>query len=129
MIKAIFGGSNPFGALHVTIHGSVITYGAVLNALLNFVIGVVELRDRGRGDLLPGDQAGQRADGQVGTDPDRGVHARMPGVPVQGAGPGDPLRLLHLDADDHRRLTGHDLCCLARFARFARCDGLRRPIA
>ena len=38
LIKAIFGGSNQFGALHVTIHGSVITYGAVLNALLNFVI-------------------------------------------------------------------------------------------
>ena len=38
LIKAIFGGSNQFGALHVTIHGSVITYGNVLNALLNFVI-------------------------------------------------------------------------------------------
>ncbi len=38
LIKAIFGGSNQFDALHVTINGSVITYGAVLNALLNFVI-------------------------------------------------------------------------------------------
>ena len=38
LIKAIFGGKNQFGSLHVTIHGSVITYGAVLNALLNFVI-------------------------------------------------------------------------------------------
>ena len=38
LIKAIFGGKNQFGALHVTIHGSVIAYGAVLNSLLNFVI-------------------------------------------------------------------------------------------
>jgi len=38
LIKAIFGGKNQFGALHFTVHGSVITYGAVLNALLNFVI-------------------------------------------------------------------------------------------
>jgi len=38
LIKAIFGGKNQFGTLHFSIHGSVITYGAVLNALLNFVI-------------------------------------------------------------------------------------------
>jgi large conductance mechanosensitive channel len=38
LIKAIFGGSTQFDSLHVTIHGSVITYGPVLTALLNFVI-------------------------------------------------------------------------------------------
>jgi large conductance mechanosensitive channel len=38
LIKAIFGGNSQFDSLQVTVHGSVITYGAVLNALLNFVI-------------------------------------------------------------------------------------------
>ena len=38
LIKAIFGGGGQFGGLAVTIHGSTIHYGAVLNALLNFVI-------------------------------------------------------------------------------------------
>jgi large conductance mechanosensitive channel len=38
LIKAIFGGSSQFGSLHVTINGSQIHYGNVLNALLNFVI-------------------------------------------------------------------------------------------
>lgn len=38
LIKAIFGGSTQFDSLHVTINGSVITYGSVLTALLNFAI-------------------------------------------------------------------------------------------
>ena len=38
LIKAIFGGSTQFGKLHVTVNGSVITYGNVLDALLTFVI-------------------------------------------------------------------------------------------
>jgi large conductance mechanosensitive channel len=38
LIKAIFGGSTQFDSLHVTLHGSVISYGSVLTALLNFVI-------------------------------------------------------------------------------------------
>ncbi|MGA2837039.1 MAG: large conductance mechanosensitive channel protein MscL [Acidimicrobiales bacterium] len=38
LIKAIFGGSTQFANLHVTVNGSHIDYGGVLNALLNFVI-------------------------------------------------------------------------------------------
>jgi large conductance mechanosensitive channel len=38
LIKAIFGGGTQFDGLHVTINGSQIQYGAVLTALLNFVI-------------------------------------------------------------------------------------------
>jgi large conductance mechanosensitive channel len=38
LIKAIFGGATQFDNLSVTINGSVIAYGSVLNALLNFVI-------------------------------------------------------------------------------------------
>ena len=38
LIKAIFGGSSQFNSLYFTINGSDIKYGAVLNALLNFVI-------------------------------------------------------------------------------------------
>jgi len=38
LIKAIFGGSTQFDSLHVTVNGSVIHYGNVLTALLNFVI-------------------------------------------------------------------------------------------
>ncbi len=37
-IKAIFGGSTQFDSLAWTVHGSVISYGKVLTALLNFVI-------------------------------------------------------------------------------------------
>ncbi len=37
-IKAIFGGSTQFNSLSWTVHGSVISYGKVLTALLNFVI-------------------------------------------------------------------------------------------
>ena len=38
LIKAVFGGNTQFDSLHVTINGSVVSYGAVLDALLNFVI-------------------------------------------------------------------------------------------
>lgn len=38
LIKAIFGGATQFDNLSVTINGSAIAYGSVLNALLNFVI-------------------------------------------------------------------------------------------
>jgi len=38
LIKAIFGGTTQFNSLQVTIHGSAIGYGAVLTALLTFVI-------------------------------------------------------------------------------------------
>ena len=38
LIKAIFGGSTQFDNLYISINGSHIVYGDVLNALLNFVI-------------------------------------------------------------------------------------------
>jgi large conductance mechanosensitive channel len=38
LIKAIFGGNTQFDSLHVMLHGSVIKYGSLLTALLNFVI-------------------------------------------------------------------------------------------
>jgi large conductance mechanosensitive channel len=38
LIKAVFGGATQFGSLHVTVNGSVIHYGNVLNALINFVV-------------------------------------------------------------------------------------------
>ncbi len=38
LIKAIFGGKTQFAGLYVTVNGSHIEYGGVLNALLNFVI-------------------------------------------------------------------------------------------
>ena len=38
LVKAIFGGNTQFAKLQVTIHGSAIIYGAVFNALLNFMI-------------------------------------------------------------------------------------------
>jgi large conductance mechanosensitive channel len=38
LIKAMFGGSTQFDALHFTLNGSDINYGSVLTALLNFVI-------------------------------------------------------------------------------------------
>ena len=38
LIKAMFGGSSQFNSLAITLNGSDIKYGAVLNALLNFVI-------------------------------------------------------------------------------------------
>ena len=38
LIKAIFGGSTQFDDLYISINGSHIVYGDVLNALLNFVI-------------------------------------------------------------------------------------------
>jgi large conductance mechanosensitive channel len=38
LIKAIFGGSEQFNALHFTINGSKITYGAFLDSVLSFVI-------------------------------------------------------------------------------------------
>ena len=38
LIRAIFGGKTQFDSLHVTLNGSVISYGKVLTELLNFVI-------------------------------------------------------------------------------------------
>jgi large conductance mechanosensitive channel len=38
LIKAIFGGNTQFDSLHVMLNGSVIKYGSLLTALLNFVI-------------------------------------------------------------------------------------------
>ena len=38
LIKAVFGGTTQFDSLHVTINGSQIAYGSVLNALITFVI-------------------------------------------------------------------------------------------
>jgi large conductance mechanosensitive channel len=38
LIKAVFGGSTQFDSLAFTVNGSQIQYGAVINALVNFVI-------------------------------------------------------------------------------------------
>ena len=89
LIKAVFGGSTQFGSLSVTVNHSQIHYGSVLDAVLNFVIVAAVI-------FFLVIKPVNALDGQAGSHAERGSGARVSPVPVQGAGPGGPVRLLHL---------------------------------